>query len=123
LQSCQQWRSVPLSPHPRQHLLSPEFLILASWQRLQPDFFLITTSRLSHMPLPLGPALPCCSVEVQGPSPKLLVRGQANSAQAMDIMVQAAAQPRDVCMSFGGNISQGHRHRPLMLHGCGHDPP
>jgi hypothetical protein len=28
-QSHQQWRSVPLSPHPRQHLLSPEFLILA----------------------------------------------------------------------------------------------
>jgi hypothetical protein len=25
----QQWRSVPLSPHPRQHLLSPEILILA----------------------------------------------------------------------------------------------
>jgi len=29
LQSRQQWRSIPLSPHPRQHLLSPEFLILA----------------------------------------------------------------------------------------------
>ena len=29
LQSHQQWRSVPLSPHPPQHLLSPEFLILA----------------------------------------------------------------------------------------------
>jgi len=29
LQSHQQWRSVPPSPHPRQHLLSPEFLILA----------------------------------------------------------------------------------------------
>jgi hypothetical protein len=29
LQSHQKWRSVPLSPHPRQHLLSPEFLILA----------------------------------------------------------------------------------------------
>jgi hypothetical protein len=29
LQSDQQWRSVPLSPYPRQHLLSPEFLILA----------------------------------------------------------------------------------------------
>jgi hypothetical protein len=28
-QSHQQWRNVPLSPHPRQHLLSPEFLILA----------------------------------------------------------------------------------------------
>jgi hypothetical protein len=29
LQYLQQWRSAPLSPHPRQHLLSPEFLILA----------------------------------------------------------------------------------------------
>ena len=29
LQFYQQWRSVSLSPHPRQHLLSPEFLILA----------------------------------------------------------------------------------------------
>ena len=29
LQSHQQWRSVPLSPHPHQHPLSPEFLILA----------------------------------------------------------------------------------------------
>ena len=29
LQTHQQWRSVPLSPLPRQHLLSPEFLILA----------------------------------------------------------------------------------------------
>jgi hypothetical protein len=28
LQSRQQWRSAPLSPHPRQHLLLPEFLIL-----------------------------------------------------------------------------------------------
>jgi hypothetical protein len=29
LQSHQQWRHVPLSPHPRQHLLSHEFLMLA----------------------------------------------------------------------------------------------
>jgi hypothetical protein len=29
LQSHKQWRSVPLSPQPRQHVLSPEFLILA----------------------------------------------------------------------------------------------
>jgi hypothetical protein len=28
LQSHQQWRSIPLFPHPHQHLLSPEFLIL-----------------------------------------------------------------------------------------------
>jgi len=30
LQSHRQWRSVPLSPHSRQYLLSPEFLILVS---------------------------------------------------------------------------------------------
>jgi hypothetical protein len=29
LQSPQQWRSVPLSPHPLQHVLSPVVLILA----------------------------------------------------------------------------------------------
>jgi hypothetical protein len=29
LQSHKQWRSVPFSPHPHQHLLSPAFLILA----------------------------------------------------------------------------------------------
>jgi hypothetical protein len=29
LQSYQQWRSIPLCPYPCQHLLSPEFLILA----------------------------------------------------------------------------------------------
>ena len=29
LQFYPQWRSVPLSPHPHQYLLSPEFLILA----------------------------------------------------------------------------------------------
>jgi hypothetical protein len=29
LQSYQQWRSVPFSPHPHQHLLPPKFLILA----------------------------------------------------------------------------------------------
>jgi hypothetical protein len=29
LQSHQHWRSVPISPYPRQHLLSPEFFILA----------------------------------------------------------------------------------------------
>jgi len=29
LQFHQQWRSVPLSPYPCQHVLSPEFLILA----------------------------------------------------------------------------------------------
>jgi hypothetical protein len=29
LQSHQQWRSVPLSPHPHQHLLFPEFFYLS----------------------------------------------------------------------------------------------
>jgi hypothetical protein len=39
LQSYQQWRSVPLSQHPHQHLLSPEFLILA----------ILTGVRWNHM--------------------------------------------------------------------------
>jgi hypothetical protein len=30
LQFHQQWTSVPLSPHPHQHVLSPEFLILVT---------------------------------------------------------------------------------------------
>ena len=38
LQSHQQWRSVPLSPHPCHHLLSSEFLILA----------ILTGVRLNH---------------------------------------------------------------------------
>jgi hypothetical protein len=29
LQSHQQWRSVPLSPHPLQHVLAPEVLIIS----------------------------------------------------------------------------------------------
>jgi hypothetical protein len=35
LQFHQQWRSVPLSPHPLQYLLSPEFLILATLTHLR----------------------------------------------------------------------------------------
>jgi hypothetical protein len=37
LQSHHQWRSVPLSPHPHQHLLSPEFLILAILTGVRPS--------------------------------------------------------------------------------------
>jgi hypothetical protein len=32
LQSHQQWRSVPLSPHPRQHLLSPDEVYMPQYR-------------------------------------------------------------------------------------------
>ena len=41
LQSHQQWRSVPLSPHLRQHVLSPEVLILAILISVRRDFRVI----------------------------------------------------------------------------------
>ena len=41
LQSHQQWRSVPLSPHPRQHLLSPQFFILAILNSVRRNFTVV----------------------------------------------------------------------------------
>jgi hypothetical protein len=48
LQSHQQWRSVPLSPHPHLYLLSPEFLILASLS-LSPSLSLSLSLSLSRV--------------------------------------------------------------------------
>jgi hypothetical protein len=44
LQSYQQWRSVPLSPHPCQHLLSPQFLILALLTGVRWNFRVVLVS-------------------------------------------------------------------------------
>jgi hypothetical protein len=46
LQSHQQWRSVPLSPHPRQHLLSPEFFYFShsDWCEVESHLVLICIS-------------------------------------------------------------------------------
>jgi hypothetical protein len=41
LQFHQQWRSLSLSPHPDQHLLSPEFLILAILIRVWWNFSVV----------------------------------------------------------------------------------
>jgi len=49
LQFHQQWRSVPLSPHPHQHLLSSEIFILAFLTRVRWNLrdFLICISLMS----------------------------------------------------------------------------
>jgi hypothetical protein len=44
LQSRQQWRSVPLSPHARQHLMSSEFLILAILNGMRWNFKVVLIS-------------------------------------------------------------------------------
>jgi hypothetical protein len=61
LQSHQQWRSVPLSPHPYQHLLSPKFLdhyiffghctfhaVIKFQEQLAEEFILTYYSRKVH---------------------------------------------------------------------------
>ena len=49
LQSHQQWRSVPLSPHPCHHMLSPEFFVLfiLSGVRWNPRVILIYISLMT----------------------------------------------------------------------------
>jgi hypothetical protein len=44
LQSHQQWRSGPLSSHPCQHLLSPEFLILGILTGMRWNLRVVLTS-------------------------------------------------------------------------------
>ena len=47
LQSHQQWMSVSLSPYPRQHLLSPEFLILAILTGVKWNLSVVTLVRVT----------------------------------------------------------------------------
>jgi hypothetical protein len=49
LQSQQQWKSVPLSPHPHQHLLPPEFLILAIKEIRETTLFTIVTNNIKYL--------------------------------------------------------------------------
>ena len=63
MQSHQQWRSVSLSPHPRQHLLSPEFLILAiladvRWNLRAHHFLAKSTHLTPPWPVSKEPFLP-----------------------------------------------------------------
>jgi hypothetical protein len=47
LQSHQQWRNVPLSPHPHQHLLSPEFLIIGILSGVRWNLRIILISQIT----------------------------------------------------------------------------
>jgi hypothetical protein len=63
LQSYQQWRSVPLSPHPYQHVLSPEVLILAiladvRWNLRAHHFLAKSTHLTPPWPVSKEPFLP-----------------------------------------------------------------
>jgi hypothetical protein len=60
LQSHQQWRSVPLPPHPCQHLLSPEFLILAILTCVRRNLRIVLIC-ISLMTKDIGPFFRCFS--------------------------------------------------------------
>jgi hypothetical protein len=64
LQSHLEWRCVPLSPHPHQHLLSPEFLIyifiylwIHTFHGVQECFLFRFPTFFLHMPLNTGEML------------------------------------------------------------------
>jgi hypothetical protein len=98
----------------------------------------------SPVPTPPGPALLCCSGEVQGHSPECYSRqavGPALPSAAasegwgqlfVQLCIKLCVQPcvtlghqrgcrqqpaRDIHMAFGGNMDHGHGDRPLPMHG------
>jgi len=97
LQSNQKWRSVPLSPHPCQHLLSPEFLVLAILTGVRWNLIVVLIC-IFHMTKDVGHLFRCFSVLWYSLAVNSLFRSESYFKR---VICLPAVQLREFLVYFG----------------------